>query len=161
MDGEYLEAWDDITKWERKWNPGDQKKKFTTMCKTLCKTKLGNHALNNQKEAMEAGLDYDGHNHGILVERHFQINSDLDLFGEDAKGYSLRDMARKIIPKNLKPSAKLKYIDKGGKELRDKQDILDMMETITEVLEVEHDISRERNNRDKSNHSNIPGRNPD
>ena len=100
-------------------------------------------------------------NTGRKVERLFQINGDLDLFGEDAEGYSLRDMARKIIPKNLKPSAKLKYIDKGGKELQDKQDILDMMETITEVLEVEHDISRERNNRDKSNHSNIPGRNPD
>ena len=83
MDEEYLEAWDDITKRERNWNAGDQKKKFTTMCKTLCKKKLGNHALDNQKDAMEAGLIYNGQNHETMVERLFQINGGLNLFGED------------------------------------------------------------------------------
>ena len=124
------------------------------MCQKLCKKKLGKHYLVNQKDVMEAGLPYEGHNHETMVERLFQINGDLGLFGEDAEPYSIRDMARKIIPKNLKPMARLKYIDKGGKELRDKQDILDMMETITEFLEEENEMSQQRKNQDKSNHSN-------
>ena len=85
MDGEYLEAWDDITERERNWSAGDQKKRFMTMCQKLCKKKLGKHCLDNQKDAMEAGLTYEGHNHETMVERLFQINGDLGLFGEDAE----------------------------------------------------------------------------
>ena len=60
---------------------------------------MGKHALDKQKDAMEAGLNYNGHNHETMVERLFQINGDLDLFGEDAEGYSRRDMAGKSSPR--------------------------------------------------------------
>ena len=47
MDGEYLEAWDDLTDRERNWNTGNQKKRFMTMCQKLCKKRLGKHYLDN------------------------------------------------------------------------------------------------------------------
>ena len=79
---------------------------------------LGDDAYDDQKDTMEKGeLKYKGHNHEQLAERLFQINDDLELFHEDADKFSMRDMARKIIPQNLKMAARLKYSDKDGPEL--------------------------------------------
>ena len=49
-------------------------------------------------------------------------------------------MARKIIPKNLKPLARLKYLNKGGDELRDKEDIIELCSKISNILDVKQDI---------------------
>jgi hypothetical protein len=47
-------------------------------------------------------------------------------------------MEKLIIPKNLKPQAKLKYIDKGGNNLHDEEEIIDLCCDIKEVLDIEY-----------------------
>ncbi len=37
--------------------------------------------------------------------------------------FPINEMTRKIIPQTVKPQAQPKYINKGGKELRNKEDI--------------------------------------
>ena len=84
---------------------------------------------------MEFGeLRYEGHDHTGAVKCLFEINDDLELFGEDANKFSERDMARRIIPKNLKTAASLKFYDKGGNKLRDRDDILELCCRITTIL---------------------------
>ena len=51
-------------------------------------------------------------------------------------------MARKIIPRNLKPLATLKYLYRGGTKLRDKDEIIELAQKISEVLDAEQEIEQ-------------------
>jgi hypothetical protein len=50
----------------------------------------------------------------------------------------IREMAKLIIPENLKPQAKLQYIDKGGKNLRDEEEIINLCRDIKEAQDIEY-----------------------
>ena len=54
------------------------------------------------------------------------------------------EMARKIIPRNLKPLARLKYLNKGGNELQEKEDIIKLCSKISDILNIEQDINQEK-----------------
>lgn len=62
----------------------------------------------------------------------------------------MREMARKIIPKNLKANARLKYLDKGIDDLRDRDEILKECARITDVLDAEAEIEREKKNKQRN-----------
>ena len=128
------------------------------MLQKLCYKKLGKHAYDDQRDAFEAGLEYTGHNHESAIETLFQINDEIKLFGENAEGFSMRDTARKIIPKTLKPVASLKFFDKGCDELRDKQDILDVLANITNYLKKDHEVSQNRNRNEGTSSNNNANR---
>jgi hypothetical protein len=51
-------------------------------------------------------------------------------------------MAKLVIPENLKYQAKLKFADKGGKNLRNKEEIIDLCHDIKEVLNIERQKDR-------------------
>ena len=86
---------------------------------------------------MMGKLRYEGQDHEKAVERLFEINNDIKLFSEEAEGFPIREMVRKIIPQTLKPQARLKYVDKGGKQLREQEDIFELCRTISDVLSIE------------------------
>ena len=70
LDGRCEEQWDNVCNAESHWCTGNtvaKEQKFKTMQK-LCKVKLGKNDLKDQKDAMEAGLKYDGHNQKSMAE---------------------------------------------------------------------------------------------
>ena len=69
--GRCEEQWDNICDAEAHWGTGNaeaQEQKFKKMMQKLCKVVLGKNALNDQKDAVEAGLNYDGHDHEAMAE---------------------------------------------------------------------------------------------
>lgn len=61
-------------------------------------------------------------------------------------------MVRKIIPQNLKPQGRLKYIKK------DKEDAInDLCQLILEMLNIEYKISQQRKDRDRNCNGNSVG----
>jgi hypothetical protein len=61
-------------------------------------------------------LHYEGQDHETAAKWLFEIDNDIELFIEEAEGFLICKMVRKIIPQMLKPQARLKYIKKGGKQ---------------------------------------------
>ena len=79
---------------------------------------LGRDAAIFQKDAMLLStLHYKSQDHEKVTGRLFEINNDIKLFGKLTEKCPMRKVTWKIIPQNLKPQARLKYIKKGRKEL--------------------------------------------
>ena len=62
------------------------------------------------------------------------MNRDLELLGKDANKFLICEMSKLIIPKNLKYQAKVKHVDKGGKNLCNEEGIIDLCQDIKEVF---------------------------
>ena len=163
LEGRCEQYWHDIVETARNHNAGDsdaQRKKFKKLIQKVNTKYLGKDAIEDQREAMEFGeLKYDGHDHTAAVEQLFEINDNLELLGEDVSKFSIREMAKRIIPKNLKTSANLKYYDKCGDNLRDKEDIIELCRRISTMLKREADANRDNrehrnSNRSRSNNTN-------
>ena len=86
-----------------------------------------------------------GQDHEKVIKRLFEINNDIKLFSEEAEGFPIHEMARKIIPQMMKPQARLKYIIKGGKQLCEQEDIFELCRTISDVLSIENKIQQQNN----------------
>ena len=56
-------------------------------------------------------------------------------------------MARKVIHQTLKPQVGLKYVNKVWKELHKEEDIYELCQRISEVLDVEYEMQQHTNNR--------------
>ena len=110
---------------------------------------------------MENGkLTYEGHDHFMAIERLLKINKDMVVLGPNVESFSVREMARKIVPKTLKDNARLEYIKKGGKELQNEDDILETVQEVQDYLNAEHEVSRGRQNpRNNNNDSRNQDRN--
>ena len=89
--------WNDIVEGIRNHNVGEpdaQRKKFKKLIQKVNSKYLGKDAIEDQRDAMEFGeLKYEGHDHVSIVERLFEINDDLELFGEEVGKFSIREMA--------------------------------------------------------------------
>ena len=72
--------------------------------------------------------------------RLFKINQDLDLLSDAISKLSIREMAKLVIPENLKNQAKLKFVDKGGKNRCNNEEIIDLCCDIKEVRMPERKI---------------------
>jgi hypothetical protein len=96
-------------------------------------------------------LRYDGVDHERAVKRLFRINNDIKLLNEDAMPIPIIDMARKVVPRTLKPLARLKYINMGGPKLRNKMEIIELVHKILEILDAEQEVEKERHQ--KGNHN--------
>jgi hypothetical protein len=94
------------------------------------------------------------------VERVFEINEHLELLGEEVGKFSIREMARQVIPNSLKHTAGLHFYDKGGEDLCDADEIIELCRKITASFKQEHNVSNNhssnggRNNRTSSNSGN-------
>jgi hypothetical protein len=98
-------------------------------------------------------LQYEGQMHKKVAERLFEINNNRKLFDKETKKFSMHEMARKIIPQNLKPQARFTYIKQGGKELHDKEEIIALCQHITGVLRTEYGIQQLKRARPCNNNS--------
>jgi hypothetical protein len=116
-----------------------QQGKFKKLIQKVNMKYLGKDAADNQKIAMQRGeLQCDNCDYDKVAERLFKINRDLELLGKDIEGFSIQEMAKHIIPQNLKYQAKIKYIDKDGKNLHHEEGIIDLCRSIKEVLDNEY-----------------------
>ena len=153
LEGRCADVWAEVVETVRNHGAGDetaQRNKFRKLIQKMNARYLGEDAYDDQRDAMEKGeLKYEGHDHEQLAERLFQINKDLELFHEVADQFSIRDMARKIIPRNLKTAARLKYNDKDGPDLTSKEDIIKLCRKITKNLNEEKEVERERKQKEK------------
>ena len=82
------------------------------------------------------------------------INDNIKLFSKEVEGFLIREMERKVIPQTLKPQARLKYVDKGGNQLREQEDIFELCRTISDELSIKYEIQQHNN---KSQNSNAGG----
>jgi hypothetical protein len=93
LQGRCAKYWKDIVEAVRSHNSGDseiQRKKFKKLIQKVNSKYLGRDAIEEQRDAMEFGdLKYDGHDHMSVVERLFEINEDLELFGEEVGKFSI------------------------------------------------------------------------
>ena len=160
LEGRCEEIWESQVESLRGHNTGNsaaQRDKFKKAIQKFNKKYLGSATIDHQKDAMENGqLRYEGTDHEKTVERLFQINEDIELLSDDAEPFTMREMVRKIIPQNLKPAAKLKYLDKGGAKLREKDEVIELAREISEILDAEYEVEQARkqkqNNRNTHNH---------
>ena len=114
---------------------------------------LAKQIAENQVDEMRACNigGYEGHDHETVVERVLKINSQLTLLSEDAEKVTMKEMARSIIPK---PDARLKWIEKDGKELTDEDDMIELAGKICDLLQAKHETDRKskhKSNRNKNN----------
>ena len=96
------------------------------------------------------------------------MNDKMKMLTKNGESYSPAIMAKKIIYKALQGVARVKYVDKGGRNKTDKEEILDIMEEIEDLLEVEREVEAEarqsfRNNRenDRERTGNEDNKQPD
>jgi hypothetical protein len=91
----------------------------------------------------------------------------ITLFREDEDKFPIHEMVRKGIPQTLKPQAQLKFVQKGGKELHDEEEIYELCRRILDVLNVEYEMQQRQNgksrgrggsNNSSRNHSNSDDR---
>lgn len=128
FEGQCAKYWQDIVEGATGHGTGHanaQQAKFIKLIQQFNKKHFVKHALDIKKDVMETGeMWYKGHNHEKVIEWLFQIKEDLELFSQDADKFLIRNMARKVIPRNLKTSAWLKYLNKAGNELCNKEEII-------------------------------------
>ena len=84
------------------------------MIQKLCKVVLSKNALNGQKDTLEAGLNYDGHDHKVMVKQCYSINDQLEFVSPEATKFSSEEMNCKVVYRALKDLAKVEYVRNGG-----------------------------------------------
>ena len=155
LDGRIETIWcdkaDDITH-ASVGNASAQEEKCRTFIKSVNRKYLGKNAADDQKDAMSDGeMYYEGYGHEKAAERLFQINKDLALMNAEVEPFTIREMIRKILPKNLKPKARLRYLDKGGKDKSSADEAIDLCLNIEEYLEEEEmKYENDRKQREKN-----------
>jgi hypothetical protein len=148
LEGQSEKYWTDIVEGvhTHSWGDSDvQRKKFKKLIQKVNSKYLGKDAIEEQCDAMEYGdLTYDGHDHTSVMERLFEINEDLELFGKEVGKFTIPEKARRVIPNTLKNAASLRFYDKGGEDLRDANEIIKLCRKITTFLKREHNVSSNR-----------------
>ena len=156
LKGRIARYWSDIVEGTTNHSRGDsatQQAKFLKLIKKVNVKYFGKDAADDQKTAMLRGeLRCNDQDYEKIAERLFEINKDLELLSDDIEKFSIREMAKLIIPENLKYQAKLKFVDKGGKNLRDEEEIIDLCRDIKEVLSIERQKDRCYNHHNSGSH---------
>ena len=86
---------------------------------------------------MRDGLTYQGNDHREVIEQLFKINDILPNMCERGSKFDAEDFHRNIIVATLHEKARVEYIKRGGRNLRDKDDILDLLEEIQDGIDAE------------------------
>ena len=102
---------------------------------------FGRHAFNEQQEAMEIRMRIP-HCMTLLegIEQTFRINEGVLFLGKEAESYTIKTMARKIIPKVLTGDALLEYTRRDGKSKTTEKDGINVIDDIDEYLKVKRKV---------------------
>ena len=121
----------------------------------------------DQRTAMREGLNYEGHDHEKAVKRMYMVNNFMIYLTENATKFTLEEMCRDIIPAMLKPRARVEYVKLGGEELTERQDVINLVQTISRGIECKIEVGgakrrtpKYKSNNDSSSESDI-GRDDD
>ena len=101
---------------------------------------------------MRDGLNYQGNGHQEAIEQLFEINNILPNMCEGGSKFDVEDFHRNIVTQTLHEKARVEFIKHGGHNLHDKDDVLDLLEEIQDVIEAEMQLkhaNRRRNNNKK------------
>ena len=81
-------------------------KKFMKLIQRVNTKYFGQDTVDMQQDAMLAcELQYEGQDHEKVAEWLFEINEDIEFFGEEVDKFPIYKMVRNIIPQTLKPQA--------------------------------------------------------
>ena len=74
------------------------------------------------------------------IERAYITNKDMLLLGEEAESYTLKILARKIIPKILRDNALLKHVWRDGKSQTTEEGVIKLINDIDEYLKIKRQV---------------------
>ena len=105
---------------------------------------------------MEEGkIKYAGRNIEKAIKCLYATNDTLPLLAKGATKFSDRDMAKKIIPRNLSTKARAEFVVKGGDHLREKSDIIALSQRLEKLIDIKSEAEQEeRQERHNRNHLN-------
>lgn len=86
----------------------------------------------------------------MMAEWLFWINKDLEHFSNDVECFMMHEMVRKIVPWNLKPYVIIKYLEKDGDKMHEKDKIIIICGKILDILNVEQKIEQLQKQKAKS-----------
>ena len=98
---------------------------------------------------MRDGLTYQGNDYREAIEQLFEINDILPNMCEGGSKFDAKDFHRNIIVATLHEKTCVEYIKRGGRNLRDEDDVLDLLEEIQDGIDAEMQLkhaNRHRNN---------------
>ena len=165
--GSCEEEWNTLCETVGNWKMTSIKAKMKKLLQKHAVLVIGRKAYEQQQDAMEEGMRKPkGMTLTAQVKRLFRINEDMMMLTEDGESYTQSQMAKKIIYKSLTGSARVKYVEKGGKNKNNKAEILEIIEEIEEAIEVQREVDAEahqnsRNNRDYDRRNGDDGNNND
>ena len=136
LTGKCKKEWDKLVNDLNNWNAGGANKHKLLVQKFSQKV-FKKKGYETQKDAMREGLSYQGHDHREAIEQLYELNKLLPFLCEDASSFDEEDFCRNVIPATLRPMARVDYIKKGGKNLRNEEEILDVLEEVMEGIEAE------------------------
>ena len=79
---------------------------------------------------MRDGLTYQGNDHREAIEKLFEIKDILPNMCKGGSKFDAEDFHRNIIVAALHEKARVEYIKRGGRNLCDKDGVLDFLEEI-------------------------------
>ena len=139
---------DKLIKDTRGWGAAGANK-HKEIIQKLCQKVFKKKGYENQKDATRDGLHYQGNNHREAVKRLIEINDSLPFMCKGGKKFDNEDLYRHIIFVTLHLTAHVKFLRRGGRNRRDEDKVLDLLEEIQDGIEAEMQIkhaNRHRNN---------------
>ena len=83
---------------------------------------------------MRDGLTYQGIDHREAIKRLFEINDILLNMCEGGSKFDVKDFHRNIVTQTLHEKAHTKVVKRGSRNLRDGDDVLDLLEEIQDGI---------------------------
>ena len=103
---------------------------------------------------MRDGLTYQGNDHWEAIEQLFEINKILPHMCEVGSKFDGDDFPCNIIVVTLHEKARVEFIMRDGRNLRDEDDVLDLLEEIQDGIEAEMELKHANRRRNNSNFKN-------
>ena len=103
---------------------------------------------------MRNGLPYQDNEHREAIEQLLKINEILPNMCEGGSRFDAEDFHRNIIVATLHEKARVKFIKRDGHNLRDENEVMDLLEEIQDGIEADMQIKHANRRRNNNNFKN-------
>ena len=103
---------------------------------------------------MRNGLPYQGNDHREAIEQLFETNEILPKKCERGSRFNAKDFHRNSIVATLHEQARVKFIKQGGRNLRDENKVLNLLEEIQDGIEAEMQLKHSNRYHNNNNFKN-------
>ena len=121
--------------------------KHKRLAQQLCKKVFKKKAYEDHTDAVIDGLPYKGHDHREAIVQLFEIHEIVPNLAEGGKEFDDEDFYQNVIVETLKSKARVKYAKRGGKNLRNQDNVLDLLEESQEGIELEIEVNVDQKRR--------------